>query len=75
MKRKVRDRLAEICGGGNVGGDNGLLHCDIKDLEAICQEVKTEQMMETNELFRRKRSKLCEDTVERGFLQVACLMC
>eukprot|EP00095_Tigriopus_kingsejongensis_P000543 maker-scaffold212_size255419-snap-gene-0.10 protein:Tk00543 transcript:maker-scaffold212_size255419-snap-gene-0.10-mRNA-1 annotation:"hypothetical protein BRAFLDRAFT_103549" len=47
VKAIIRQRLDELCQDG--------LFCDLSDLEAICEEVKWEEMVATNEIFRKKR--------------------
>ena len=47
VKAKVRARLSSVCGDS--------LYCDVADLEAVCREVLVQQMIDTNEIFRRRR--------------------
>ncbi len=57
LKVKIRQRLAEVCTPGDGDGDG--LACDVSDLEAICQEVRIDIMLETNQILRKKRGGHC----------------
>ncbi len=61
VKQKIRLRLAKACGGGGGGGGEGVLSCDVVELEAVCQEVLEEEMTRTNEIlgggYRRRRRR------------------
>ena len=49
MKQKVLSRLANMCGDS--------LYCDIRDLEAICEEVQADHEVNTNEIIGRRRRR------------------
>ena len=46
--------MDEVCG---VGASGMGLNCNVEDLEAICREVRTEMMLETNEILKRRRKR------------------
>ena len=54
VKHRIRQRLDEVCG---VGASGMGLNCNVEDLEAICREVRTEMMLETNEILKRRRKR------------------
>ena len=54
VKHRIRQRLDEVCG---VGASGMELNCNVEDLEAICREVRTEMMLETNEILKRRRKR------------------
>ena len=57
VKHKIRERLDQVCGGGDGGGGDTVLTCNVAELEAICREVRADVMVETNEIFKRRRKK------------------
>ena len=46
--------MDRVCG---VGASGMGLSCNVADLEAICREVRTEMMLETNEILKRRRKR------------------
>ena len=47
MKQKLRARLDSVCGSS--------LFCDVSEMEAVCREVLVQRMIDTNEIYRRRK--------------------